>query len=112
VSFQVKANHQQITYYLALMLIIYALALLVWLLADKARRGSLGRFFAASALLIVMGLAGIATNANKLIPVYKYTASPHAAARNSPLRVTPPPAASTSTTPRPGPTDGRNCPTS
>lgn len=74
VSFQVKANHQQITYYLALMLIIYALALLVWLLADKARRGSLGRFFAASALLIVMGLAGIATNANKLIPVYKYTA--------------------------------------
>jgi hypothetical protein len=74
VSFQVKANHQQITYYLALMLIIYALVLLVRLIADKARRGLLGRFFAASALLLVIGVAGIATNANKLIPVYKYTA--------------------------------------
>ena len=74
VSFQVKANHQQITYYLVLMLIIYALVLLVRLAADKARRGLLGRFFAASALLIVLGLAGVATNANKLVPVYKYTA--------------------------------------
>ncbi len=74
VSFQVKANHQQITYYLALMLVIYALVLFVRLVADKTRRGELGRFFAASALLVVMGLAGIATNANKLIPVYRYTA--------------------------------------
>ena len=74
VSFQVKANHQQITYYLALMLVIYALVLFVRLVADKARRGLIGRFFAASALLLVMGLAGIATNANKLVPVYKYTA--------------------------------------
>jgi hypothetical protein len=32
VSFQVKANHQQITYYLGLMLILYAVVLLVWLL--------------------------------------------------------------------------------
>ena len=74
VSFQVKANHQQITYYLALMLVIYASALLIYLLCDKERRGLIGRFFAASALLLVLGCAGIATNANKLIPVYKYTA--------------------------------------
>ena len=74
VSFQVKANHQQITYYLALVLIIYALVLLVRLIVDKTRRGLLGRFFAASALLLVIGIAGIATNANKLLPVYKYTA--------------------------------------
>ena len=33
----------------------------------------LGRFFAASALLLVIGCVGIATNANKLIPTYKYT---------------------------------------
>ena len=74
VSFQVKANHQQITYYLALMLIIYAIALFIWLVADKGRRGLVGRFFAASGLLVVLGLAGVATNANKLVPVYKYTA--------------------------------------
>jgi hypothetical protein len=55
------------------MLIIYAIALLIWLVADKSRRGRLGRFFAASALLIVMGVAGIATNSNKLIPVFEYT---------------------------------------
>ena len=70
-SFQVKANHQQITYYLALMILIFAIAELVWCLCRH--RELLGRFFAASALLLVLGVAGIATNANKLIPVYKYT---------------------------------------
>lgn len=74
VSFQIKANHQQITYYLALMLLIYAIALFIRLVSCKERREGLGRFFAASALLLVLGLAGIATNANKLVPVYKYTA--------------------------------------
>jgi len=70
-SFQIKANHQQITYYLAIIIVIYALSLLVGLLKDRS--GRLGRFAAASALLLVIGCAGIATNANKLIPVYKYT---------------------------------------
>ena len=74
-SFQIKANHQQITYYLALMVLLYALVYLVWLLASPERRPLLGRFFAASALLLVLGFAGIATNANKLVPIYKYT--PH-----------------------------------
>lgn len=72
-AFQVKANHQQITYYLALMIFAYAITTLVWILTDKERRKSTGRFFAASAFLLVMGLAGIGTNANKLIPIYKYT---------------------------------------
>ena len=70
-SFQVKANHQQITYYLALMIFIFAIAELIWCICKH--RGMLGRFFAASALLLVLGLAGIATNANKLVPLYKYT---------------------------------------
>ena len=72
-SFQVKANHQQITYYLAMMIVIYAIVQFAWLLCKKERRGLLGRFFIASALLLVVGCAGIATNANKLIPLYKYT---------------------------------------
>lgn len=75
IALQVKANHQQITYYLAIMVLVYAVAVLVWLLCDAERRKDLGRFFAASACLLVFGLAGIATNANKLIPIYKYT--PH-----------------------------------
>ena len=70
-SFQVKANHQQITYYLALMIFIFAIVELVWCICRH--RELLGHFFAASALLLVLGVAGIATNANKLIPVYKYT---------------------------------------
>lgn len=72
-SFQVKANHQQITYYLALMIFIFAFSLLLHCLLR--RREALGRFFAASALLLLLGAAGIATNANKLVPVYKY--APH-----------------------------------
>ena len=73
VSFQVKANHPQITYYLAIMILLYALMLLVWLLWRRQRRGLLGRFFAASGLLLLLGCAGIATNAVKLLPTLEYT---------------------------------------
>ena len=55
-SLQIKANHQQITYYLAIMVLLY------W-----------KRFWLASALLLVLGGAGIATNVNKLLPLAKYT---------------------------------------
>ena len=55
------------------MIFIYALALLISLVIDKNRRQSIGRFFAASGLLLVVGCIGIATNANKLIPTYEYT---------------------------------------
>ena len=68
-SFQVKANHPQITYYLALLILIYVIVLVVsiW------RKGLWGRFFTASALLLVLGVAGIATNATKLLPTMEYT---------------------------------------
>ena len=72
-SMQIKANHIQITYYLAIVIFTYALALLISLCVDRAKRPMLGRFFTASALLLVIGIAGIATNANKLIPTYEYT---------------------------------------
>lgn len=72
-SMQIKANHIQITYYLAIVIIVYAIALLISLCIDKTRRALLKRFFIASALLLVIGGVGIATNANKLIPTYKYT---------------------------------------
>ena len=72
VSMQVKANHQQITYYLALMILIYATALLVDVLIR--RRDRFSRFVISSLLLLFIGSAGIATNVNKLLPLYKYTA--------------------------------------
>ena len=72
-SMQIKANHVQITYYLAIVIFTYAIALLVDLCIHKEKRAKLGRFFAASGLLLVLGLVGMATNANKLIPTYEYT---------------------------------------
>ncbi len=72
-SMQIKANHIQITYYLAIVIFVYAIALLISLCIDKTKRTLLKRFFAASALLLVIGCIGIATNANKLIPTYEYT---------------------------------------
>ena len=70
-SMQIKANHVQITYYLAIVIFAYAIGLLIYLCIK--RKDLLKRFFAASALLLVIGCIGIATNANKLIPTYEYT---------------------------------------
>ncbi len=70
-SMQIKANHLQITYYLAIVIFCYAIGLLIYLCVKK--KDLVKRFFAASVLLLVIGLVGIATNANKLIPTYEYT---------------------------------------
>jgi len=72
-SFQVKANHPQITYYLAIIIGIYVLTVFIWLLCNKDKKSLIGRFFAASALLLVLGLIGIGTNATKLMPTWEYT---------------------------------------
>ena len=102
-SFQIKANHQQITYYLAIMIVIYALYVFLRIcleetghfgkLSDRSvvepvettvvreeettgssyRKTAFGRFFAASVLLLVVGFAGIGTNTIKLAPLYEYT---------------------------------------
>ena len=70
-SMQIKANHLQITYYLAIVIFAYAIGLLIYLCIK--RKGLIKRFFAASFLLLFIGIVGIATNANKLIPTYEYT---------------------------------------
>ncbi len=70
-SMQIKANHLQITYYLAVVIFCYAIGLLIYLCIK--RKDLIKRFLAASSLLLVIGLVGIATNANKLIPAYEYT---------------------------------------
>ena len=68
-SLQIKANHQQITYYLAIMVLLYALVELVHTFKTKAWKP----FITTSLLLLVLGGAGIATNVNKLLPLAKYT---------------------------------------
>ena len=68
-SMQIKANHQQITYYLAIMVLLYAVAEFIHTINSKEWK----RFWIASALLLVLGGAGIATNVNKLLPLAKYT---------------------------------------
>jgi len=70
-SLQIKANHQQITYYLAILVLLYALVEFIDIL--RKRKDQIGRFFIASALLLVVGGVGIATNVNKLLPLAKYT---------------------------------------
>lgn len=70
-SMQIKANHVQITYYLAIIILFYGLATLIWVLTTKNKQLFV-RFAAASALLLVMGIVGIGTNANKLMPTSAY----------------------------------------
>ena len=70
-SMQIKANHQQITYYLAIMVLLYALVEFIATIRDKCWKG----FIKASLLLLLVGGAGIATNVNKLLPLAQYT--PH-----------------------------------
>ena len=70
-SLQIKANHQQITYYLAIMVLLYGLMELIHAIRSREWKP----FLVASALLLMLGSAGIATNVNKLLPLAKYT--PH-----------------------------------
>ncbi len=71
-SFQIKANHVQITWYLALIILVYGLTMLVWVLLR--RRKLLPRFLCACGLLLALGGVGVATNTNKLLPTYNYAA--------------------------------------
>ena len=68
-SLQIKANHQQITYYLAIMVLAYGVMELIHAIRSKEWKP----FLVASALLLMLGSAGIATNVNKLLPLAKYT---------------------------------------
>ena len=71
-SFQIKANHPQISYYLAIVIVVYVLAVFVKILTEKEKKAALAGFFTASALLLVVGGLGICTNLNKLLPTYEY----------------------------------------
>ena len=61
-SFQIKANHPQITYYLAMIVAGFV----IWQLCAAIKEKLLPRFIKVSALLLVAGALGIATNINHL----------------------------------------------
>lgn len=67
-SFQIKANHPQITYYLAFIVAGYAIAEMVGAIREK----KFSNWFRTSIAVLIAGLLGIATNANKLLPTYEY----------------------------------------
>ncbi|MBR4973979.1 MAG: YfhO family protein [Bacteroidales bacterium] len=67
-SFQIKANHPQITYYLAFIVAGYAIAEMVGAIREK----KFSNWFRTSIAVLVASLLGIATNANKLLPTYEY----------------------------------------
>lgn len=67
-SFQIKANHPQITYYLAMIIIGYG----IWQLCAAVKEKTLPKFIRTSAILLVAGMIGIATNINYLWPTYEY----------------------------------------
>lgn len=67
-SFQIKANHPQITYYLAMMV----LGLVIWKFCSAVKEKQIAKFFKISCALLVAGLLGIATNINHLWPTYEY----------------------------------------
>lgn len=73
-NFQIKANHVQISYYLAIILLSYVAVLAVRSACGEDRKEKMKRFLTASLLLLLLGIAGIGTNANRLIPTYEYTA--------------------------------------
>lgn len=68
-SLQIQPNHPQITYYLAIIVLAYAVTELI----ISVREGWFRRFAVTSALLLVVGLCGVATVSNKLIPLFEYT---------------------------------------
>lgn len=68
-SLQIQPNHPQITYYLAIIVLAYAITELVLSIKEKYFK----RFATASLLLLVIGVCGIATVSNKLLPLLEYT---------------------------------------
>ncbi len=67
-SFQIKANHPQITYYLAMIILGYG----IWQLCYAVKHKIFPKFIKTSVILLVAGVIGIAVNANHLIPTYEY----------------------------------------
>ena len=66
-SFQIKANHPQITYYLAMILTAYCLAELY----TAIKKGYITKFLKTTLMIFAAALLGVAANVNHLWPTYE-----------------------------------------
>ncbi len=82
-SFQIKANHPQISYYLAMIILGFA----IWQLCSAIQHKVLPKFIKTSVMLLVAGTIGIACNVNQLWPTYEYSA--HSMRGGSELTISP-----------------------
>ncbi|HPW78047.1 MAG: Bacterial membrane protein YfhO [Bacteroidetes bacterium ADurb.Bin037] len=69
VSFQVSANHPQITYYLGIILLFALAGLMIKAIINRR----FPQFAKTTVLILIAGLLGLTTSANHLLPTYEYT---------------------------------------
>lgn len=68
-ALQIKINHPQITYYTAIIALLYAIVLFIYSFKDKKVVG----FIITSAILVVFGVVAVGTNLGVLMPTLEYT---------------------------------------
>ena len=69
VGFELNANHFQITYYSAFIILIFG----IFELSQAYKDGKLSKFFLAAGLCILMGLLAVGTNASRLLTSNDYS---------------------------------------
>lgn len=67
-SFEIIANHPQVTFYLAMIVIAYGIARLVVAVKNK----QLPRFIKTSVFILLATVLGIGSNVNRLWPIWEY----------------------------------------
>ena len=69
VAFQISSNHPQMTYYFLFVMLFIAIAFLV----EAIQRKELPGFLRSTAVLLMAGIVGIASNASSLYHTYEYS---------------------------------------
>ncbi len=68
-AMQIRASHLQITYYLALMLVIFGISELIF----SQKSDQLAKFIKTSVFLVVFGLVAVACNLGQILTNYEYS---------------------------------------
>lgn len=68
-TLQIRANHQQITYYLLLMLIILGMVEFIYAIKEKTYKN----FFRSFAIIVIAGILALAANIQNIWTIYEYS---------------------------------------